>query len=59
MSIKQYGIIVTESMVVIWDNDPYTVKMIPMKLEAKEFVLIPVHTVVKKPSTIFRFHGVR
>jgi len=44
---KQYGIIVTESMVIDLGYDPYTVKMIPMKLEAKEFVLIPVHTVVK------------
>lgn len=34
-------------MVIDLGYDPYTVRMIPMKLEAKEFVLIPVHTVVK------------
>lgn len=44
---NQYGVILTENMVLDLGYDPSTITAVPLKMEGKEFVLIPVIIVVK------------
>ena len=43
----QYGVIITENMVLDLGYDPRSIKTVPLKLGGKEFVLVPVIVVVK------------
>jgi len=44
---KQYGIIVTEALVKELGYDPESIQFLPLKLEERNFVLLPINTVVK------------